>query len=41
MRGNIAMPPLHASPCIISARQVRCSECGSRLAPLRFRRCTL
>src|SRR5262249_60664413 len=30
MRGNIAMPPLHASPCIVSARQV--SVLGVRLA---------
>jgi hypothetical protein len=29
MRGNIAMPLLHASPCIVSARQV--SVLGIRL----------
>jgi hypothetical protein len=30
MRGNIAMPALHASPCIVAARQV--SVLGVRLA---------
>jgi hypothetical protein len=29
MRGNIAMPPLHAPPCIVSARQI--SVLGIRL----------